>query len=231
MYSMTTPPPLYPRVIPRTSVDNYHSHHSDYLDIIHPQMSHNGTPTSPRGGWNPGRETDVAESSNGARSAPLLQSSGSTSRPRMRDKLRPWKTTVAGRQKSGFFSSNDSNSRKRDPDLVAGDPYVHAAVASNTSANAPLGSPRRNGTPEVTPRDDNGERGYEWEEDSDGGSGGVEPDTYSWVDPSLVGTSAFRGSPSGSSRNIMSPGAASSLLEEPLVPIAAPDPPPVSMTL
>lgn len=192
-------------------------------------MSHTGTPTSPRGGWNPARESYVAESSNGARSAPLLESSGSTSRPRMRDKLRPWKTTVAGRQKSGFFSSNDSNSRKRDPDLVAGDPYVHAAVASNANAtvNTPIRSPGARNTPEVTPTEDNVERGYEWEENSDGGSDSMEPDAYSWVDPSLLGTSAFRGSPAGSSRDVRSPGAASSLLEEPLVPLAAPDPPPV----
>lgn len=181
-------------------------------------MSQNGTPTSYRGGGNDINEVTVAESSTGARSAPTLEPSGSTSRIRMRDKLRPWKTTVAGRQKSSFFSSNDP--RKKDLDLVAGDPYVQAAVG----ANAPLNSPTRTG--EQT--DDIAENGYEWEEDSDGGSEGIEPDAYSWVDPSLVGTSAFRASPAGSSQNIRSPGVASSLLDGPLSPIAPPDPPPVS---
>lgn len=135
----------------------------------------------------------------------------------MRDKLRPWKTTVAGRRKSGFFSSG----KKQEGDFVAGDPYVHAAVAAN---NPP--SPRRHASSDKD--EENVEDGYEWEEDSDGGSDTVEPDAYSWVDPSLVGASGFRASPAGSSRNVRSPGAAASLLEQPTSPIAAPDPPTVS---
>lgn len=193
-------------------------------------MSPNGAPTSYSGLLsNEGQEHGVAGSSNGARSAPALESTSSTSRPRMRDKLRPWKTTVAGRQKSVFFSSNDagssSSTRKKGADLVAGDPYVQTAVA----ANPPLRSPRTNGTPEAEQTDHNVQHDYEWEEDSDAGSEGVEPDTYSWVDPSLVGTSAFRASPAGSSRNVRSPGAASTLLDGPLSPISTPDPPPVRL--
>lgn len=35
--------------------------------------------------------------------------------------------------------------------------------------------------------------GYEWEEDSEGEDMDVQPDAYSWVDPSLVGSANLRG--------------------------------------
>lgn len=38
---------------------------------------------------------------------------------------------------------------------------------------------------------DNVENGYEWEVESEDGSD-VEPDTFSWVDPSIIGSEAFR---------------------------------------
>jgi hypothetical protein len=156
---------------------------------------------------------------NGGSSRPPLEPSASTSSSRSRvfDRLRPWKTTVAGRRKSGLFS------HKKENDLVAGDPYVTAAVASSSSqgALAPgMSEAERNGV----------ENGYDWEEDSDGGSDAAEPDTYSWIDPSLVGTSALGHSPNESESGLRSPGVASSLLEGPLTPIVAREPPTVSLT-
>lgn len=186
-------------------------------------MTQPNSPSGSRRSMDGSRNPDPA-TSNGARSAPLLQSSPSTStlKPRMLDKLRPWKTTVAGRRKSGFFSS--SGSSKKDGDLVAGDPYVHAAVAAHNPPN-----PRPDATSDDE-RDDDAENGYEWEEDSDGASDRADPTVYSWVDPSLIGTSVFRASPAGSSRDVTSPNGVASMLDAPLSPIALPDPPPVSMS-
>ncbi|KAI9638407.1 uncharacterized protein MKK02DRAFT_42797 [Dioszegia hungarica] len=41
--------------------------------------------------------------------------------------------------------------------------------------------------------------GYEWEEDSEGEDMDVQPDAYSWVDPSLVGSANLRGIPAAHS--------------------------------
>ena len=153
-------------------------------------------------------------------SRPGLEPSTSTlssSRSRVFDRLRPWKSTsVAGRRKSTLFNSNS----KKENDLVAGDPYVEQAVASTSTPNSgPSASPRRS-------EDADGD-GYEWEEGSEDGGESV---TYSWVDPSVVGTSALGHSPiPEEGEEPRSPGAASSLLRGPITPVATRDPPHVSL--
>jgi len=161
---------------------------------------------------------------------PGLEPSASTSSSRSRvfDRLRPWKTTVAGRRKSGLFSHRKEN------DLVAGDPYVTAAVASSSKhgVGPSTGNGNGHGTGKGSSEEERSgvENGYDWEEDSNGGSGSdaAEPDTYSWVDPSLVGTSALGHSTSGSEHGLRSPGVASSLLDAPLTPVVPPQPTNVS---
>jgi hypothetical protein len=165
---------------------------------------------------------------NGSGSRPALEPSASTSSSRSRvfDRLRPWKTTVAGRRKSGLFS------HKKENDLVAGDPYVTAAVASSSgSSGNTVGRTNGHG---ITEEEEEGRRGleigYEWEENSDAGSGSdaAEPDTYSWFDPSLLGTSALGHSANGSEAGMRSPGAATSLLDAPITPVVPPEPSNVS---
>jgi len=104
---------------------------------------------------------------------------------------------------------------------VAGDPYVVQAVASGSgsgsgsSPNASVNASRRSVDE------------YEWEggsEDEDV----VEPDAYSWIDPSVVG-SAIGHSPSpGAEGEVRSPGAASSLLQGPVTPVDTREPAHVS---
>jgi hypothetical protein len=145
---------------------------------------------------------------------PRLEPSASTSSSRSRvfDRLKPWKSTsVAGRRKSTLFSS------KKENDLVAGDPYVEQAVAStstSTTTTGPSASPGRRSVD-----------GYEWEEGSEDET--PEADAYSWIDPSIVGTSALGHSSSGEGEP-RSPGAASSLLQGPVSPVVTRDPPHVS---
>lgn len=107
-------------------------------------------------------------------------------------------------------------SSKKENDLVAGDPYVEQAVASSsTSTTGQDPSPGRRSVD-----------GYEWEEGSEDDS--PEPDAYSWIDPSVVGTSALGHSPIPGEGEVRSPGAASSLLQGPLSPVITRDPPHVS---
>jgi len=153
-------------------------------------------------------------------SRPGLEPSASTSSSRSRvfDRLKPWKSTsVAGRRKSILFSS--SSSSKKENDLVAGDPYVEQAVASTSTSTPTTGPSASPGRRSVD--------GYEWEEGSEDEE--PEPDAYSWIDPSVVGTSALGHSTSreGEPR---SPGAASSLLQGPLSPVVTRDPPHVSQS-
>jgi len=69
---------------------------------------------------------------------------------------------------------------------------------------------------------------YEWEGGSDIEDEGVEPDAYSWIDPSVVG-SAIGHSPSpGAEGEVRSPGAASSLLQGPVTPVDTREPAHVS---
>jgi len=147
-------------------------------------------------------------------SRPGLEPSASTSSSRSRvfDRLKPWKSTsVAGRRKSNLFSS------KKENDLVAGDPYVEQAVASTSTSTPTTGPSASPGRRSVD--------GYEWEEGSEDDE--PEPDAYSWIDPSVVGTSALGHSTSGEGEP-RSPGAASSLLQGPISPVVTRDPPHVS---
>ena len=105
---------------------------------------------------------------------------------------------------------------------MAGDPYVVQAVASGSgsgsgsSPNASVNASRRSVDE------------YEWEGGSDIEDEGVEPDAYSWIDPSVVG-SAIGHSPSpGAEGEVRSPGAASSLLQGPVTPVAVREPAHVS---
>jgi hypothetical protein len=122
---------------------------------------------------------------------------------------------VAGRRKSTIFSS--SSSSKKENDLVAGDPYVEQAVASTSTSTPTTGPSASPGRRSVD--------GYEWEEGSEDEE--PEPDAYSWIDPSVVGSSALGHSPSGEGEP-RSPGAASSLLQGPISPVVTRDPPHVS---
>ena len=105
---------------------------------------------------------------------------------------------------------------------MAGDPYVVQAVASGSgsgsgsSPNASVNASRRSVD------------GYEWEGGSDIEDEGVEPDAYSWIDPSVVG-SAIGHSPSpGAEGEMRSPGVASSLLQGPVTPVDTREPAHVS---
>ena len=102
---------------------------------------------------------------------------------------------------------------------MAGDPYVEQAVAStSTSTSTPTTGPS------VSPGRGSVD-GYEWEEGSEDDE--TEPDAYSWIDPSIVGTSVLGHSPSGEGEP-RSPGVASSLLRGPISPVVTRDPPHVS---
>jgi hypothetical protein len=152
-------------------------------------------------------------------SRPGLEPAASTSSSRSRvfDRLKPWKSTsVAGRRKSTLFSLSPSSSKKEN-DLVAGDPYVEQAVASTSTSTPTTGPSASPGRRSVD--------GYEWEEGSEDEE--PEPDAYSWIDPSVVGSSALGHSPSGEGEP-RSPGAASSLLQGPISPVVTRDPPHVS---
>jgi hypothetical protein len=143
---------------------------------------------------------------------PNLEPSASTSSTRSRfDRLKTWKTSVAGRRKSGFFTSS-STIKATDP--IAGEPYI-------ASGSPPKPSPTHTPSPGRRSED-----GYDWEEGSD--EDGGEPDAYSWIDPSLVGTSALgHSSPDGEGMRSLQPGVASSLLQGPLSPVGTHAPPPV----
>lgn len=160
---------------------------------------------------------DMSGSGSGEASTSTL----STSRSRVFDRLKPWKTStstsVAGRRKPTIFGSGSKKEKEkeREQDQLGGDPYTEQIVAS-TSAG-PSESPGR--------RSENGE-GYEWEEGSEDEG---EPDAYSWIDPSVVGTSALGHSSPIGDEGVRSPGVASSLLQGPLSPVITRDPPHVSL--
>lgn len=146
---------------------------------------------------------------------PSASASTSSSRSRF-DRLKPWKSTsVAGRRKSTLFSS------KKENDPVAGDPYVEQAVASTSTSTSTAGQNASPGRRSVD--------GYEWEEGSEDES--PEPDAYSWIDPSVVGTSALGHDSTYGDGEVRSPGVASSLLQGPISPVVTRDPPHVSHPL
>jgi hypothetical protein len=164
------------------------------------------------------------QDSNDSRSGETSSSTLSSSRSRVFDRLKPWKTSVAGRRKSTLFSSS---STKKENDLIAGDPYVEQAVAS-TSTPSPVSGAGSGSNVVAGRRSEDGD-GYEWEEGSEDEEG--EPDAYSWIDPSVVGTSALGHSSSPEAgEGDVTPGAASSLLQGPVAPVATREPPHVSST-
>jgi hypothetical protein len=159
---------------------------------------------------------DGSHAHNGSR--PGLEPPTSTSsRSRVFDRLKPWRS-VASRRKSGPSSSSGA---KGEDDLIAGDPYVVQAVGSGWGPGSGSHS-----SPDASRRSVDG---YEWEGGSDDDDVGSRPDAYSWIDPSVVGTSVLGHSPSpGPEGDVGEPGAASSLLQGPITPVATREPAHVS---
>jgi hypothetical protein len=105
-------------------------------------------------------------------------------------RLRPWSLAGSGRRKTGASVEEEQRSAPEHDlegateDLEIGD--------RRTIGREGL-SLKGNGVPDIRVRrtSEEGERkeGYEWNLDSDGEEAlAVEPDAYSWVDPSFVGT-------------------------------------------
>lgn len=159
----------------------------------------------------------------------------SSTSSRFFDKLRPWKSSVAGRRKAALGTT------RKDELVSASDPNTELAVASSSkrvemdgsgtstpgsvsgsgsasthgsgsrgvhrdvrveASRSPISGieaePSRSavqpngveGIPTSRLEEEEVENGYEWEVDSDVGSD-VQPDTFSWIDPSIIGTEGF----------------------------------------
>ncbi|WVQ78218.1 hypothetical protein IAT38_000301 [Cryptococcus sp. DSM 104549] len=172
-----------------------------------------------------------------------------TSKPRGLKKLRPWSLGGMGRRKdgSGWMSRHGSNvglgggdggkgggaggrkggsgagddrgysSDTWDENAIGGTPYTELRVRSHSDQTVGAGNGPRIGVAGQARDDGDDGKGYEWEDESESE---VEVDTYSWVDPSIIGTDRFRATPavSRSQVHLTSPPDDTSFLAQPPAP-------------
>lgn len=115
----------------------------------------------------------------GSSSQPSSPMNGSPiTKPKGFRRLRPWSLSVAGRRKHEPVAPEPVYPRE---DGVGGNAYVDLSPRDERAVGR-----RHSAEIERTrPRSDDG---YEWEAESGEDEVEIDPDAYSWVDPSIVGT-------------------------------------------
>ncbi|WWD15802.1 hypothetical protein CI109_100226 [Kwoniella shandongensis] len=194
----------------------------------------------------------VGQSSSGSSSSQLALPTSPTTKARGFRRLRQ-SLSVAGRRKTGLFSSDKSVDNGEDgiptspsqpirpqevfdgyrngniDDIRAPSPPI---IRSPNQVDENYTEPRYDGRLTETDLDNlKIDEGYDWEQESDEEVAGVEPDAYSWVDPSIIGTVGLAATPARSRSHVnLHDRSGSSSLQRSVEELALPSPPELDLS-
>jgi hypothetical protein len=123
-------------------------------------------------------------------SSTISVQSTSPHKPSVLRKLRSFGFSVAGRQRSDESTIPSTSLTPEDAARASASAYAELRTHDGAAAGGG-GQPTEDGTGMSEAERARVENGYEWEVQSDSEEDN-EPDAYSWVDPSLVGTERLR---------------------------------------
>ncbi|GFZ46220.1 hypothetical protein JCM24511_04467 [Saitozyma sp. JCM 24511] len=129
--------------------------------------------------------------------------------PSVLRKLRSFGFSVAGRQRTDESTIPSTSLTPEDAARASASAYAELRTHDDGAGASAGGQPSQDRTGMSEAERARVENGYEWEAQSDSEEDN-EPDAYSWVDPSLVGTERLRATPVDSSVGDTPPGIHSS---------------------